>query len=429
MRRERLTTLLGIGAKGLGAAIQVMLWPIIARALGDDDFHLLVVVWAATNWLTQIALGLPMGISHTFATLPKGIGGPQKIINASFGIFLIFLVVSNAVVVSALSILSFSGTWLFAGADSGVTIGIFACAIFCQLNGSLVILSGVRLGMGSIFKYYFWLLLSHFMLICAVLMLLIAEVNRSEYYLMAIAGIPALSLFLHMLQCGWETRPSLREAPPRQVIASIFDRSMAPSAVHLANIGKISLPVTVAASLVDIAALAAYSVCIRLAQQIVAMPVMVCLPHLTPLAASAASGDISALRTRSGKILLYASIYAILLGGVFAVVGPDLVSIWLSNSVEASKLLCMFVAILMIGWTIGGCLQPSMLALGHGRVVSLLAGFEALSAILVGLPLLLLGGEEWLAAALALPLTLISMPITIYFVFFRSVEGPVASHG
>src|SRR3546814_2988581 len=105
MDSTRITIILGTAAKGSGAVIQLAIWPIMAVALGSPEFQLFAVIWGATNWLSQTALGLPVGLSQTLLAARAGnhdisqtkISGFQLFAGfTTIALFLVFAIISAA---------------------------------------------------------------------------------------------------------------------------------------------------------------------------------------------------------------------------------------------------------------------------------------------------------------------------------------------
>jgi O-antigen/teichoic acid export membrane protein len=418
MHSDRITVLLGAAAKGSGAFIQLAIWPIMALALGSSEFQLFAVIWGATNWLSQTALGLPVGLSQTLLAARAGKLDLAQTTNSGLQLFLGFTSFTLFLVFAVILSAEFFGIPIVdSGAERTYDL-LLLSAMLSQLNGGLLILPGFRLGWNEINKYYLWLLAGNIFLLTALL-ILVQTSSGLGLYIAVIAGAPAVALSLHMAHCIIDYRPKISFSIVSEVFASIFRLSVAPSIVHVANIFRISIPIVVAAGSVPLADVAAYSVTIRLAQQMVALAAMVSLPQIARLSLLLAEHNVAGFRQRSLRIFLASSGYALFFGLLLMLFGPELMKIWLSGAIQVSPWLCTFAGMLIIGWSVQAALQPTLLALGHGKIIARLAITEALFVALIGFPIIQYGGMVFLSAVLAIPSLFIGMPITIYYAFFQ----------
>lgn len=419
MASTRTTVILGTASKGSGALIQLAIWPIMALALGNAEFQLFAVIWGATNWLTQTALGLPVGLSQTLLAARGGKHDLARTTSSGFQLFAVFTTVALIIVLSiVLAAKSFNLT-IIKSADDRTYDLVLLSAMLCQLNGGLLIMSGLRLGWDEINKYYAWLFGGNVCLLVALLVL-VKTTTGLAFYIALIAGTPVAALILHAFRCVSDYRPKFSFLIDGSIFRSIFTFSIAPSIVHVANIFRISIPIVVAASLVPVPEVAAYGVTIRLAQQFVALAGMVSLPQIASLSLHLAKRDLTGFNQRSTQILFFGAGYALFFGLLLIFFGPQLMRLWLSGAVDVSPWLCAFAGMLIIGWTVQIVLQPTLLALGHGKIVSRLAVIEALFVALMGFPAIQHGGMVWLAAVLAIPSLFVTMPITLYYAFSPS---------
>ena len=393
-------------------------WPIIALALGSEEFQLFAVIWGAANWLTQTALGLPVGLSQTLLAARAERHELSETTNSAFQLFACFTAIALFIIFAIILAAEMLGVALIKSGSERTYDLVLLSAMLCQLNGGLLIFPGLRLGWDEASKYYAWLLVGNVCLLITLLFL-VQTSSGLMVYISAIAGIPVVALTLHMLHCIKDYRPNFSLSINTGIYKSIFVFGTAPSIAHIANIFRVSIPIVVAASLAPIAEVAAYGVTIRLAQQFVALAAMVSLPQIAHLSLLLSERDLNGFRLRTAKILLFGSGYALFFGLLLMLFGRQLMQLWLSGAVYVSAWLCAFAGMLIIGWTVQITLQPALLALGHGRIIARLAIFEALIVALLGYPAFQYGGMVVLASVLAIPSLFITMPITLYFAFFR----------